>query len=438
MDEAASELRFVFEGSELTLTQTLHIIATDKDADKRAAALECLSKTLGSSGYDKLMARILNVIIGAKGTEDVERGYASPMSSRNIANHVDDATVEALHAAVASAGANAAKRYYRLLSAHLGKAPLRWSDRLAELPFADDRVVSWGECVETVINAYGSFSPTLRDLVQRMIDRNWIDAPPGMRKRGGAFNYSIVLPGNEPRSYNLLNFQGTIDNVMTMAHEAGHGVHGMLAGEAQGPLQFRAPTAYAETASIFGEMTTFQYLLEKATDDEARLALLMGKCADHIGSVVRQISMSNFERRVHELRAAGKLTVEDYSAAWMDATKAFYGEEGELFTYENADNLWSYVSHFTRPFYVYSYAFGELFTQSLFAVKDRFGDAFEGMYLDLLRAGGSKSAVELMKPFGLDPREPAFWTEGIEGSVMLWLDEAEAISRKLGVDVPTA
>ncbi len=433
MDEAASELRFDFENKPQTLTEILHCISSGKDGERRAAALECLSRTLSSSQYDKLMARILNVILGAKGTEDGERGYPSPMSARNISNQVDDATVEALHAAVATEGAAAAKRYYRLLSAHLGKSPLRWSDRLADLPFADDRVVTWDECVETVLNAYGSFSPTLRALVEGMLEKNWIDAPPAAKKRGGAFNYSIVMPGGESRSYNLLNFQGTVKDVMTMAHEAGHGVHGMLAGEAQGVLQFRAPTAYAETASIFGEMTTFQYLLAKTETDEQRLALLMNKCADHLGSVVRQISMSNFERSIHGQRAQGKLTVEDYNAAWMKATADFFGKEGELFTYENADNMWSYVSHFTRPFYVYSYAFGELFTQGLFAVKDSFGDKFEGMYLDLLRAGGSKSAVELMQPFGLDPRDPDFWTRGIRGSIHTWLDEAETISKRMGV-----
>ncbi len=220
---------------------------------------------------------------------------------------------------------------------------------------------------------------------------------------------------------------------MTVAHEAGHGVHGMLAANAQGSLMFRAPMAYAETASIFGEMTTFKYLLERAESDEQRLALLMGKASDHVNTVVRQISFSNFERAVHAKRKDGKLTVDDYSKVWMDVTHAFYGAEGDQFTYDNTANLWSYVSHFLRPFYVYAYAFGELFTQSLFAVQDDFGDDFEAMYLNLLRAGGSQSAVELMAPFELDPRDPSFWRKGIEGSIKTWLDEAEAISAKMGV-----
>jgi oligoendopeptidase F len=193
--------------------------------------------------------------------------------------------------------------------------------------------------------------------------------------------------------------------------------------------------AYAETASIFGEMTTFRYLLERADSDEQRLALLMGKSGDHINTVVRQISFSNFEQRIHAARREGKLSVDDFSATWMDVTRAFYGEDGDLFSYADTDKLWCYVTHFLRPFYVYAYAFGELFTQSLFAVRDRFAADFESRYLELLRAGGSQSAVELMAPFGLDPRDAAFWRKGIEGSVASWLDEAEDISRRMGVAI---
>jgi oligoendopeptidase F len=218
---------------------------------------------------------------------------------------------------------------------------------------------------------------------------------------------------------------------MTTAHEVGHGAHGMLAAEAQGALMFRAPMAYAETASIFGEMTTFQYVLSRTENDEQKLALLMEKSADHVNTVVRQISFSNFERKVHRQRREGKLMVDEFNAAWMEVTHAFYGEPGELFTYENVDNLWSYVTHFMRPFYVYAYAFGELFTQSLYARRDQFGVEFEPMYLDLLRAGGSKNAVDLMAPFGLDPRDPDFWRHGIEASIACWLDDAEEITQRL-------
>lgn len=431
IDEREAELRFNFDNEAQTLPEILHIANNAPDAERRANALATFSDGLSEQGFDKLMARTLNVVLGAKSVEDRERGYANPMSSRNISNQVDDDTVEALHAAVAEVGATQSQRYYRLLSHHLGKSPLAWSDRNAPLPFSEKASVPWQDCVDTVLDAYGSFSPTLRDLVAKMLDRNWIDAPPYEGKGGGAFNYSVLLPTGESRAYNFLNYMGSARDVMTMAHEVGHGAHGMLAADTQGALMFRAPMAYAETASIFGEMTTFQYVLSRTEDDEQKLALLMEKSADHVNTVVRQISFSNFERAVHAQRRQGKLMLEDFNHAWLDVTHAFYGQPGELFTYDSVDNLWSYVTHFLRPFYVYAYAFGELFTQSLFARKDEFGPEFETMYLDLLKAGGSKNAVELMAPFGLDPRDPDFWRQGIRSSIMTWLDEAEEITARL-------
>jgi oligoendopeptidase F len=435
IDEMESELRFDFDNQKMTLPEILHIVSNDHDATRRASALHSFSGGLREQRFDRLMARTLNVVLGAKYVEDRERGYADPMSARNIGNRVDDDTVTALHEAVATNGATQARRYYRLLAAHLKQPTLKWSDRNAPLPYAVNEIVPWRECVDTVLAAYASFSPTLRDLVARMLERKWVDAPPYAGKTGGAFNYAVLLPGGEARSYNFLNYLGSSRDIMTVAHEAGHGVHGMLAAKAQGALMFRAPMAYAETASIFGEMTTFRYLLDRTKSDEHKLVLLMGKAADHINTVVRQISFSNFERATHEARRRNKLTVEEYDRAWMDVTHAFYGKPGELFTYDDVEPLWSYVTHFLRPFYVYAYAFGELFTQSLFARKDDFGSDFEAMYLDLLRAGGSRNAVELMAPFGLDPRDPAFWQRGIESSVARWLDEAELLSARMGVAV---
>lgn len=433
LEEREAELRFPLEGQELTLPQVVHTISNDRSRDRRAAALKSFHDGLADQRFDRLMARTLNVIVGAKAVEDQERGYASPMAARNISNRVDDDTVVALHAAVADQGARQAQRYYRLLSAHLKVRPLAWSDRNAALPFADQRVVSWQDCVTTVLSAYESFSPVLRDQVKKMMDSRWVDAPPYPGKTGGAYNLSLLLPKGEARAYNFLNYQGSARDVMTVAHEVGHGAHGMLAAEAQGALMFRAPMAYAETASIFGEMTTFRYLLDRAAGDQQRLALLMDKCADHVNTVVRQISFSHFEQQVHARRRQVRLTPEELSAIWLEVTRRFYGPDGDLFTYENADNLWAYVTHFLRPFYVYAYAFGELFTQSLFAVQGRFAKDFEPMYLDLLRAGGTRNAVELMAPFGLDPRNPSFWVEGINGSIGRWLDEAEDISRRMGV-----
>ncbi len=433
IEEMEAELRFSFDDKQLTLPEILHVANNDADGDVRARALATFSDGLTEQRFDKLMARTLNVVLGAKAVEDSERGYANPMTSRNIGNKVDDDTVDALHVAVAEVGAVQSQRYYRLLAAHLDRPTLRWSDRNAPLPFANDATVPWQDCVDTVLAAYDSFSPTLKDLIATMLDRRWIDAPPDEGKGGGAFNYSVLLPNGEARAYNFLNYMGSARDVMTVAHEVGHGVHGMLAAKSQGALMFRAPMAYAETASIFGEMTTFQYVLSRTDNDQQKLALLMEKSSDLINTVVRQISFSNFERRIHAQRRDGKLMVDDLNSTWMNVTTEFYGQPGDLFTYDNVDNLWSYVSHFLRPFYVYAYAFGELFTQSLYAQRDQFGADFEPMYLDMLRAGGSKSAVELMQPFGLDPTDPSFWREGLAASITTWLDEAERLSAAMGV-----
>ena len=435
IEETEAELRFELDAASLTLPEILHVANNDADGDKRANALRVFSEGLTEQRFDKLMARTLNVVLGAKGVEDQERGYANPMTARNIGNKVDDDTVDALHAAVAEIGAVQSQRYYRLLAAHLQRDTLRWSDRNAALPFANDETVPWQDCVDTVLAAYESFSPTLRDLISTMLDRRWVDAPPAEGKGGGAFNYSVLLPSGEARAYNFLNYMGSARDVMTVAHEVGHGVHGMLAAKSQGALMFRAPMAYAETASIFGEMTTFQYVLNRTESDEQKLALLMEKSSDLINTVVRQISFSNFERRIHAQRRDGKLMMDEFNQTWLDVTHEFYGAPGELFTYESVDNLWSYVTHFLRPFYVYAYAFGELFTQSLYAQRDQFGDDFETMYLDLLRAGGSKNAVELMQPFGLNPQDPDFWRQGLAASITTWLDEAERLSANMGVRV---
>jgi oligoendopeptidase F len=230
---------------------------------------------------------------------------------------------------------------------------------------------------------------------------------------------------------------------MTLAHELGHGVHGLLAGREQGVLMAQAPIAYAETASVFGETTTFHFLKERlAKKNEAKslLALLMGKIDDTINTTVRQISFSEFERRIHGFDPARgrweqpkKLSVGETNDLWLVATKQLYGEEGEVFTYENAEHLWSYISHFHSPFYVYGYALGELLTQSLYAQRPRLGDQFEPLYLDLLRAGSTRDVVDLLKPFGLDPRGEDFWTAGIRVGLGAMVDEAEQLARTPGI-----
>jgi oligoendopeptidase F len=320
----------------------------------------------------------------------------------------------------------------------LGMPSLKWSDRNAPLPFADTTVVPFDKAMGTVLAAYGSFSSTLARIIEGFISANCIDAPAVKGKRGGAFNCSFLLPGRRPRSFTFMNYLGSNHDVMTLAHELGHGVHGILAGEAQGPLMCHPPIAYCETASVFGEMTTFNFVkknLAEKGDATALLALLAQKIEGMLNTVVRQIGFSNFERRVHgmdssysEWHEPKKLSVEELDEYWLATAKEMYGEEGEVFTYENTSHLWSYVSHFHHPFYVYGYAFGELLTQSLYAQQARLGRSFEPLYLDLLRSGATKDVVEFLQPFGLNAAEGSFWAEGIRGSLETMIAEAENLA----------
>jgi len=320
---------------------------------------------------------------------------------------------------------------------------LRWSDRNAPMPFADTTVIPFQEAQDIVTTSYESFSPTLSTIVKSFFTDRRIDAPVVKEKRSGAFNSSHVLPGGKAVSYTLLNYLGSNTDVMTLAHEFGHGVHGILAGEAQGPLMFHAPIAYCETASVFGEMTTFTFLKDRLTrsgDNNSLLALIMAKIDTTMNTVVRQIGFSNFERRLHGMDDSyttwaepKKRSVEELNVLWLSTARELYGEDGDIFTYKDCDRLWAYIPHFHSPFYVYGYAFGELLTQSLFAQRRRLGPKFERLYLELLRSGSTKDVVELLAPFDLDARNEGFWTEGIAGSLGALIEEAEQMSHVFGI-----
>jgi oligoendopeptidase F len=365
------------------------------------------------------------------------------MDFRNKANRIPDSVVGVLHNAVTTLGGSLTRRYYKLKARHLGLPLLRWSDRNAPMPFADMTEIPFDEAADIVSASYESFSPTLTALVKTFFADRRIDAPVMKEKRSGAFNSSHVLPGGKAVSYTLMNYLGSNKDVMTLAHELGHGVHGILAGEAQGPLMFHAPIAYCETASVFGEMTTFTFLkdrLVRSGDKNSLLALIMSKIDSTINTVVRQIGFSNFERRLHGMDESyttwsepAKRSVEELDAIWLKTARELYGSEGEIFTYENCEHLWSYIPHFHSPFYVYGYAFGELLTQSLFAQRQRLGAKFEPLYLELLRSGATRNVVELLAPFGLDARNEAFWNDGITVSLGALIEEAEQLSRAMGV-----
>ena len=439
MDEMETKLRFQLPifgrlwHKTYNMSEILNVSNASHSAKLRKRALNELNKELERSNYLNLRVRALNLLVGEKNMLDKERGFEYPMQARNISNNLDRETVDALHKTVKEYGSIQGKRYYKILKKLLKKDILEWADRNAPIPFESKAYYSWDDCVKTVLNAYRKFSPRLEELIKDSFANHRVDAPVYKGKTSGAYNYTIVAEGGKVLTYTFLNYMGTVRDVMTLAHELGHSVHGQLAGMKQGVLQTQAPMAYAETASIFGEMLTFEYMLEQIKDKREKLALLLMKANDWINSVNRQISFSFFEQEVHNKRKNGKLTTQEFNDIWVNVSKDMYGEDGELFHYDNMENLWSYVGHFMRPFYVYAYAFGELFTQSLFAVKAKNPKEFEKLYIKMLESGSTKNAVELMAPFGLDPRKENFWRQGIDVSIKKWLDEAEKIMTELGL-----
>ncbi len=432
-DEVEADLQFKLNHKRFTQNEILHIANDDPDPKCRAQALKVFNRTLGKQ-FAKLSAQTLNMIVGAKQTEDSERTYPHPMSGRNADNKITDDAVEALHDAVLKHGAPLAQRYYKLKGRLIGIKPLAWSDRNAKIPFTSTTVISYPSAIQMVLEAYASFSPTLSEIIKEMIREKRIDAPAVPKKHSGAFNAPMILPNNTPACFTFLNYSGAERDVMTLAHELGHGVHGILAGNAQGVLMQSAPIALAETASIFGEMTTFNFLKRRAEaggNKKALIALNVGKLSDVVNTVIRQISFSNFERRVHSIK--NRLSVPELNNIWMHVTKELYGEDGEVFVYKDCEYLWSYIPHFHNPFYVYGYAFGELLTQSLYAVQSHFQkEEFERLYLDLLRAGNTKDPKELLAPFGLDPTRLEFWAEGFK-TVEALLTETEQLSAAYGI-----
>lgn len=442
--ELESDLSFEFQGEKKNLEEMLDLLSQSKDPDERFQVMTIINNGLAGT-FAKYSAQALYMTTGSENVEDKERKYKHPMEARNVENQIPDPVVNALHKTVADIAGPLARDFYRLKAKHLGLEKLRWSDRNALMPFSDSTQIPFDEAMKTVLGAYQSFSPTLAELIEQQVRKGCIDAPANKGREGGAYNCSLVLPSLVPVSFTFLNYLGSNRDVMTLAHELGHSVHGLLAGKTQGPLMSDAPMAYCETASVFGEMTTSSALKKKlieSGDIESLLALVMSKIDDTINTAVRQIAFSNFERRIHGMDASystwstpKKYSPEELSAIWLEVNKELYGEDGDVFTYENMGNLWAYVGHFHSPFYVYSYAFGELLTQSLYAKRDQIGENFEPLYLDLLRSGGTKNVVELLAPFGLDPTSENFWADGINVGLGAMVREAIELSKQMGIEI---
>jgi oligoendopeptidase F len=404
-DETIAGLRFSVDGEELTIEPTLNLLQDASEA-KRKAAAQALTTTFKANL--RTFTLILNTLSKDKEISDRWRGFSDVASARHLSNRVEPEIVDALVAAVEAAFPRISHRYYTLKAKWFGKKRLAYWDRNAPLPQVDTRPIAWDEAKERVLSAYGAFAPEMAEIAERFFTRNWIDAPVRPGKAPGAFSHPTV-PSAHP--YVLLNYQGKPRDVMTLAHELGHGVHQVLAAP-NGPLMAQTPLTLAETASVFGEMLTFKRLLADTSEPKARKALLTGKVEDMINTVVRQIAFYTFERRVHLERKSGELTAQRLGEIWLSVQGASLGPAIELKA--GYETFWSYIPHFIHsPFYVYAYAFGDCLVNSLYAVYEKAEAGFAERYLRMLAAGGTKHHAELLKPFGLDARDPTFWQGGL-------------------------
>ncbi len=419
-DDTMSALRFKVAGEAepLPLERTLNFL-TSPDRAKRQAAAEALSVTFKDN--IRLFTQITNTLAKDKEISDRWRGFKDIADSRHLANRVEAPVVEALVTSVTASYPRLSHRYYTMKAKWLGMDKLAHWDRNAPLPDKPERVIPWSEARAMVMDAYTGFAPEMGRIAGDFFDKRWIDAPTRPGKASGAFAHPCT-PSSHP--YVLVNYQGKSRDVMTLAHELGHGVHQVLAAS-QGPLLSNTPLTLAETASVFGEMLTFRALLAQTTDKKERKALLAGKVEDMLNTVVRQIAFYKFERKIHEARKDGELTSDQINALWMSVQAESLGPAIEF--KPGYEVFWAYIGHFIHaPFYVYAYAFGDCLVNSLYGLYQDAHPGFVDKYFDLLRAGGSKHHTELLAPFGLNASDPAFWTKGLD-VISGMIDELEAM-----------
>lgn len=417
-DETMAGLRFEVDGKKLP-AEPLFNMMQDADADKRKKAYDALTTVFAANiGTFTL---ITNTLAKDKEISDRWRGFEDVADSRHLANRVEREVVDALVASVADAFPRLSHRYYAMKAKWMGVEQLNAWDRNAPLPEMPSADIDWEQARDTVLSAYNAFSPDMASIARRFFDESWIDAGTREGKAPGAFAHPTV-PSAHP--YILLNYQGKPRDVMTLAHELGHGVHQVLAG-GQGALMAQTPLTLAETASVFGEMLTFRSLLDATTNPRERKAMLAQKAEDMINTVVRQIAFYMFERRIHEGRKEGELTAEEIGQHWLAVQSESLGPAIKL--NDGYDVFWSYIPHFIHaPFYVYAYAFGDCLVNSLYAVYQNADSGFQDAYFDMLKAGGSKHHSQLLAPFGLDATDTDFWSKGL-GVIESIIDELEAM-----------
>ncbi|HUR42750.1 MAG TPA: M3 family oligoendopeptidase, partial [Aestuariivirga sp.] len=397
---------------------TLNLLQ-DKEEVKRRAGAEALAKTFTENL--QLFTLITNTLAKDKDISDRWRGFKDIADARHLSNRVEPEVVSALVAAARVAYPKLSHRYYRMKAKWFGKDKLQHWDRNAPLPAEDTREVAWPDAEKIVLKAYGEFAPEMASIAKTFFDKRWIDAPTRPGKAPGAFAHPTV-PSAHP--YVLLNYLGRTRDVMTLAHELGHGVHQVLA-KGQGALMASTPLTLAETASVFGEMLTFQALLKETTDPKKRKTLLASKVEDMINTVVRQIAFYTFERKVHTERKEGELTPDKINAIWLEIQRESLGDAIDLGP--GYETFWTYIPHFIHsPFYVYAYAFGDCLVNSLYARYRESEAGFQEKYFAMLKAGGSKHHSELLKPFGLDASDPKFWDKGLS-VISGMIDELEGM-----------
>ncbi len=420
-DETMTDLRFELDGKSLALEETLNLLQ-DPDPETRKKAAQALSATFKNNL--RVFTLITNTLAKDKEISDRWRKFEDIADSRHLANRVEREVVDALAQAVTEAYPRLSHRYYKMKAKWLGMEQMNYWDRNAPLPDTSNAVIPWEDAKDTVLSAYGDFAPEMADIARRFFDEEWIDAPARPGKAPGAFAHPTV-PSAHP--YVLVNYLGKPRDVMTLAHELGHGVHQVLAG-GQGALMCATPLTLAETASVFGEMLTFRKLLDGTRDSKERKAMLARKVEDMINTVVRQIAFYEFERKVHTARKEGELTAEQIGELWLSVQEESLGPAIKIS--EGYESWWTYIPHFIHsPFYVYAYAFGDCLVNSLYAVYQNAETGFQDKYFELLKAGGTKHHSELLKPFGLDATDPSFWSKGlsmIEGLI----DELEALDKE--------
>ena len=417
-DETIAGLTFDIDGEDLNIEGTLNLL-TEQDRSKREAAAHELARVFGEN--IKTFARVHNTAAKEKEVIDRWRKMPSAQTGRHLSNDVEPEVVEALREAVVAAYPKLSHRYYELKRKWLGLDRMQVWDRNAPLPMEDTRTIPWAQAERMVMEAYDAFDPRMGEIAAPFFSKGWIDAGVKPGKAPGAFAHPTVT---EVHPYVMLNYLGKPRDVMTLAHELGHGVHQVLAA-GQGEMLSSTPLTLAETASVFGEMLTFRKMLEKAETREQRKVLLAGKVEDMINTVVRQIAFYDFECKLHAARRQGELTPEDIGELWMSVQGESLGPAFDFM--EGYESFWAYIPHFVHsPFYVYAYAFGDGLVNALYSVYAEGAEGFEEKYFDMLKAGGSKHHKELLAPFGLDASDPKFWDKGLS-MISDMIDELEAM-----------